>query len=359
MSSSEPSASASLYGIPRPKTKPSSTLHSSTSHSFASQLNSLISTSQSSSVPSSRPRPSKSKKNDIFTTHNRGTKKRALADISADDSTAFSKQKHNSDIGGVDTDTLHRSKRKMEEKARLYAAMKRGDYVPPKRADGSVIEEREALVDFDRKWAENEDAEEPVDDTSSDESDSDSERNIEFVDEFGRRRLGTRGEVAREERRRRIENIASRELSDMRARPEINDNLIYGDVIQSQAFNPDAGIEAQMASLAAKRDKSLTPPPEEHYDASKEVRTKGVGFYQFSADKEGREKEMQSLQAEREETEKRDKERRERKEKKQKEVEERKRKVREMRERKEAEKFLRGLDVEFKLEGGDETGKEK
>lgn len=41
-----------------------------------------------------------------------------------------------------------------------------------------------------------------------------------------------------------------------------------------------------------------------HYDASKEVRAKGAGFYQFSADEETRRKQMEELKTVREETEK-------------------------------------------------------
>ena len=40
-----------------------------------------------------------------------------------------------------------------------------------------------------------------------------------------------------------------------------------------------------------------------HYDASKEVRTKGAGYYQFSADEETRRKQMEELKVTREETE--------------------------------------------------------
>jgi len=40
-----------------------------------------------------------------------------------------------------------------------------------------------------------------------------------------------------------------------------------------------------------------------HYDASKEVRAKGAGFYQFSADEETRLKQMEELKSVREETE--------------------------------------------------------
>ena len=62
-----------------------------------------------------------------------------------------------------------RARRKMEEKARLYAAMKRGDYVP-KEGDAAP------LVDFDRKWAEKHPEDDPnrysssgTDDESDDE----------------------------------------------------------------------------------------------------------------------------------------------------------------------------------------------
>ena len=39
-----------------------------------------------------------------------------------------------------------------------------------------------------------------------------------------------------------------------------------------------------------------------HYDASKEVRAKGAGFYQFSADEETRQRQMEELKSAREET---------------------------------------------------------
>lgn len=40
-----------------------------------------------------------------------------------------------------------------------------------------------------------------------------------------------------------------------------------------------------------------------HYDASKEVRAKGTGFYQFSADEETRRRQMEELKTARDETE--------------------------------------------------------
>lgn len=58
-----------------------------------------------------------------------------------------------------------------------------------------------------------------------------------------------------------------------------------------------------MEELAKKRDRSLTPPPDMHFDAQAEVRQKGTGFFQFSGDKEERRRQMEGLEREREETE--------------------------------------------------------
>ena len=344
MSSNIPDqADAHLYGAPRPKRKPITT---STSHSFASSLNSLLAAApaKSSGITSARQRPSKSRKDDIFSTHNKGAKKRAAADIAGNDPT---EQKHQSNIGSVDHDTLHRSKRKMEEKARLYAAMKRGDYVAPKR--GVNDEESGALIDFDRKWAEDEATgkEANYDTTSDDGGDSEEEELVEYTDDFGRTRRGTRAEAAREIRRRRVAANAEHELEEMSARPAMPSGVIFGDAVQSAAFNPDAQASAAMADIAAKRDRSATPPEEAHYDATKEVRSKGVGFYQFSRDKEGREKEMRELEKERQETVQMEQEREERKQKKTKELEERRRKIKEKRGEREVDGFLKSLENEL------------
>ncbi|MCJ1282506.1 hypothetical protein MMC26_001829 [Xylographa opegraphella] len=349
---------SSLYGIPRPIRTPKHEISSSTTLSFTAHLSSLIAqTAKAPASTSARPRPSKARKDDIFTAHNRNAKKRALADLASD----ASAQTHKADIGAVDTSTLHRSTRKMEEKARLYAAMKRGDYVPPHSATSGVNDERAPLVDFDRKWAEQQEeagGTSPHDSTSSgsdDEGPSDGGEEaevVEYEDEFGRLRRGTRGEAAREERRRKAAAYAQEELSSMSARPAAPRNIIYGDTVQSGAFNPDEPIAAQMEAIARKRDRSATPPEEVHYDASKEVRTKGVGFYAFSGDKEARRREMEALARERAETERRVRERVEKKEGRKREVEERRRAVREKRERGMADRFLEGLELEGREEGG-------
>ena len=124
-------------------------------------------------------------------------------------------------------------------------------------------------------------------------------------------------------------------------------NLIYGDTVQAAAFNPEEPLAAAMEEIARKRDRSVTPPEEVHYDATKEVRSKGVGFYQFSGDKAGRRREMEGLEGERRETERRRGEREGRKEGRRREVEERRRVIREKRGEKMAERFLDGLDGEL------------
>ena len=232
----------------------------------------------------------------------------------------------------------------MEEKARLYASMKRGDYVPP--IDGRVNKEENALVDFDRKWAEDQEAgrEANYQTSSDDGGDSEEEEMVEYEDEFGRQRRGTRAEAARELRMRNAQAYAKEELSQYSARPDRPDNLIYGDTVQAAAFNPDEPIAAQMENLARKRDRSMTPPEEVHYDASKEVRSKGVGFYNFSKDSEGRKKEMEALERERADTERVRREKEERKEKKKREIEERTRIIANKRGEKLADRFLDSLD---------------
>ncbi|KAI4143132.1 MAG: hypothetical protein L6R39_004689 [Caloplaca ligustica] len=330
----------SLYGAPRPSSglQRAKEISSSTSLAFSSQLSSLL--AQSSSAPSTtgRTRPSKNRE-DIFKTHNKNTKKRALADISSD-----GVRGHQQDIGGIDAADLHRSKRKMEEKARLYASMKRGDYVPPSKSTNNA--EEHSLVDFDRKWAEDVEAGRNDPETSSDDgggNESDAQSLVDYEDEFGRQRRGTRAEQDRELRRRNATAYAESQLQSFAARPAAPSNVIRGDTIQAAAFNPDHTISEQMEELARKRDKSLTPPPETHYDASKEIRSKGVGFYAFSQDGGERKREMDELERQRVETERAKREQEERREKRKREIEERKRMVRKKREEKLADRFLREL----------------
>ncbi|KAI9864343.1 MAG: hypothetical protein M1813_003263 [Trichoglossum hirsutum] len=326
-----------LYGLPRPKSSAKAT-SSSNSLAFASELQTLLAADSSKVRTSSgRTRPSRNT-SDIFTSHNRNTKKRAAKDLE-DGGDEVSGCLQRADIGGVDDAVLHRSKRKMEEKARLYAAMKRGDYVPLGGKDGK---DERGLVDFDRKWAESEARGEGNNyETSSDEDYDASDELVEFTDEFGRQRTGTKAQAEREALRRKSQ--AADEPDQFSARPAAPEKLIYGDTIQTSAFNPDKSVAEQMASLAANRDRSATPPDEVHYDAQAEVRTKGVGFYAFSKDAGIRKQEMEALKKERDETERGRVELATRKERRMKEVEERRRKIKEQRGKGQAERFLNDL----------------
>ena len=327
------SKDAHLYGArPKSRTK-AKEISSSSSLAFSSTLSNLIKTSSSeSSKPTTgRARP---QKEDIFKTHNRNVKKRALKDLED----AVFTQKHRGrteNEKGEDEAAWKRTKRRMEEKARLYDALKRGDV--------EDIDDKYG-IDFDKKWAEQQEKGEAASSSES-ESEASEEELVEYVDEFGRTRKGTRAEAAREERRKRT--LAADELDRFTARPSMPDNIIYGDTVQTNAFNPDETIAQQMADLAAKRDKELTPPPELHFDGRAEARQRGTGFFHFSKDEEERQEQMGRMEKEREETEKVRRERKEAIEKRKDMVREKKRIIAEKRSKGQAERFLDELGTEL------------
>ncbi|PNS17132.1 hypothetical protein CAC42_7186 [Sphaceloma murrayae] len=331
------SKDAHLYSL-GPKKSKAHSLDTSASLAFTSHLSSLISTS-SSSRSSARPstgRPHK-KKDDIFATHNRNTAKRAKRDVEDRDAVrAGLVREPRGEVGTVDDAAWARSKRKMEEKARLYAAMKRGDVED---------EEGKLMVDFDSKWAAEQGdvgREGRFDNESSEGSEGEDEEVVEWEDEFGRTRKGTRRDRVREETRRRIVG----ELEE-RKRPKAPEKVIYGDTVQAAAFNPEREVVEKMETLAAKRDRSLTPPPDVHFDATREVRSKGVGFMQLSLDKEERKRQMEALEREREETESKRQERDKMMDERRAKLEERKRLIQEKRGKRKADEFLDGLEKEM------------
>lgn len=341
---------ASLYGAARrPKLK-GSEISASNSLSFTTQLSSLIATSSS-----QRSRPStgtRAKKDDIFATHNKNTKKRALKDLEGRNEDGGGDgeltQKHSTSGGAVDDETWRRAKRRLEDKARLYAAMKRGEV--------EDADERYA-VDFDRKWAE---AQERGDGDGADEEEDDDgegddeEETVEYLDEFGRTRRGTRAQAAREERRLKQEQNLAAEPDRFSARPKMPQSVIYGDTIQAAAFNPDRDAAERMAELAEKRDRAPTPPPDQHFDSKREIRTKGVGFFQFSGEGDERRRQMEGLEKERAETERRRAETAGRRDERRREVEARKKAIAEKRGKARADRFLDGLLGEM----GDKIGAE-
>ncbi|OAQ74062.1 hypothetical protein VFPPC_13128 [Pochonia chlamydosporia 170] len=314
-----------LYGQ-RPTKKQKKDTALSSSLDFTAQLTSLMSTSSSSTPTSGRTRPSKEPKEDIF----RGSKPKQSSSRQDDGKLVLK------EVAGTEDETqeLARARRKMEDKARLYAAMKRGDYVPKEN-------EATPLVDFDRKWAENVEGNEDDVSSSSDDDGEDANEVIEYEDEFGRLRRGTKVDKERLERRARRGLLGAEELERMSARPSAPTNLIYGDSVQSMAFNPDD--PEKMEELARKRDRSATPPDQKHYDADSEIRTKGVGFFKFSKDEEARTKEMKDLAEERERTEQQRQIREDQKEARRRQIEQRRRDMGTRRAQRQADSFLEGL----------------
>ncbi|EGX95676.1 hypothetical protein CCM_00330 [Cordyceps militaris CM01] len=321
-----------LYGQ-RPKKKPRKDAAHSSSLDFTAQLTSLMASSGGSSraTTAGRARPSKEPKDDLFRTH---TARKREAETRAQDEKLVLK-----DVTGTEDESRERAraKRNMENKARLYAAMKRGDYVPQDNEAGP-------LIDFDRKWAENDEGKDLSDLSSSGDeaaADGGDDEMMEYEDEFGRLRHGTRADKERMERRARRGLLGAEELDRMSARPAAPSQLIHGDAIQAMAFAPDD--PEQMEALARKRDRSVTPPPMKHYEADKEVRTKGVGFYQFSRDEATRQAEMAALEEERTRTEARRQQGEDRKAARRREMEERRREMAARRATKQADSFLSGL----------------
>ncbi|KAF3924956.1 hypothetical protein ABW21_db0209644 [Orbilia brochopaga] len=328
-----------LYGRPKPKNSIPSNLSATSAVTLSSELARLAASGKS----QGRKRPAASSKDDIFRKgSNKGVSSRAAKDI-AD---GASRKTTSKDIGYLDDAQLQQARKKMEEKTRLYNAMKRGDYVPPakKRKSGWTGAEEDragSLIDFDRKWAEREADRDDDAETSSDDElsvRSDDEEMVEYEDEFGRTRTQTKREMRRlqrEDTRTQTMALAYDSDDDVRRRKVDASRLIYGDTIQTAAFSQDELDRRKKEIEESERDQQDT-----HYDATKEVRTKGVGFYQFSQDSEARKKEMEALAAERDKTEKERQAKESRKEERRKEVERRREELKKRRQGKQGERWL-------------------
>ncbi|KAK7403267.1 hypothetical protein QQX98_010958 [Neonectria punicea] len=316
-----------LYGQRAPKKQKRDATLSGSSLDFTAQLTSLMSNASSGATSSGRARPAKERKEDFF----KGSKQKR-----SKESSDGHRKLQIKEVAGTEEETqeLARAKRKMEDKARLYAAMKRGDYVPKEN-------EAAPLIDFDRKWAEGVEGKENDSSSSDDEDEDDGTEMVEYEDEFGRVRQVTKAEKERMERRARRGLLGAEELERMSARPIAPSNLIFGDAVQAMAFNPKD--PEKMEELARKRDRSATPPPAQHYDANHEIRTKGTGFYQFSKDEETRTAEMASLEEERLRTEEQRRTREDQKEARRQEIERRRQDMAARRAKRQADSFLDGL----------------
>ncbi|KAI5858588.1 hypothetical protein BZA05DRAFT_427938 [Tricharina praecox] len=264
---------STLYGAPRPKNKPIP-LSSSSIHALSTEL----AAARSALSRTENPAP-------------------ARARARTNGSSATSKTAALTGAGegeGPSEGELQRSRKSLLLKARRYRALQRGG------------ESADALVDFDRKWGE----EGSADSSSDDDGDGGDDDGVmvEYEDEFGRTRTGTRGEAEREKRRMEVARVVQESVNDgagAGARPLPPQGVIYGNNIQTRAFHTPlfSSVPTSEEMLAARAEREeVQGDVETHYDASKEVRTKGVGFFQFSKDVEVRREEMEELEKERQRT---------------------------------------------------------
>ncbi|KAK8849650.1 hypothetical protein IAR55_004985 [Kwoniella newhampshirensis] len=206
----------------------------------------------------------------------------------------------------IDGPTEEQRREILKAKARKYEQLKKGDY-----SGLTEKEMAEAVIDFDRKLEE-----EYYSDGSSDEDESarparsrwsdyegdDDEEDltkVEYVDEMGRTRVGTRKEA------REAEALKAKDRPMM---PSGEQNSAYAEVLQSKVIHGDQAFfpvyEPDADAIKAKYRQAEEEARAHHYDASKEVRVKGAGQYQFSLDEEKRAEQMAALDAQRSETEK-------------------------------------------------------
>ncbi|KAG9010739.1 hypothetical protein FRB94_010016 [Tulasnella sp. JGI-2019a] len=220
------------------------------------------------------------KKPSVWAKKNKGVAERSARDIELEE---------------VSQQTVESARAALERKSKIYEKLQKGLH-------GGINEKQydALLVDFDKKAEAGESFESNEDDV--DESltvpepprDDDAEDPIvEYQDEYGRARTARRSEVPRE---------FLREPEVEEQEQEYDPNIICEGSDNPEGhfptYEPSA---ARLEKINADLQESLKDPLQ-HYDASRDNRSKGAGFYQFSADEETRRREMEELKAARNET---------------------------------------------------------
>ncbi|TFY65055.1 hypothetical protein EVG20_g5729 [Dentipellis fragilis] len=198
----------------------------------------------------------------------------------------------------------------MKRKAELYDRLHKGDFdhLTDKQFDNLLVDVRTLLFVPEATyladlWQSQFTAKPPVEFSSDSDDDEDESATvpqppgqddpvIEYEDEFGRVRSAPRSQVPPH-------------LLPKPMRRKGSDDGDEGIVLENPAnffpvYEPTADRVAAIQEAAAEENNPLNV----HYDADREVRAKGAGFYQFSGDEETRQKQMEELKAAREETEK-------------------------------------------------------
>ncbi|KAF8656817.1 hypothetical protein AX16_002366 [Volvariella volvacea WC 439] len=215
-------------------------------------------------------RPEKPKT--IWARENKGVKGRAQRDIELEE---------------ISKPTLESARAVLERKAKIYEKLRKG------KTGGLSEKQYDALlVDFDSTvptyfQSHSDDEDESLTVPKAPERDDDPI--VEYEDEFGRIRTAPRSEVPREY------------LSKENQEPDEDEDIIIRNPVDHfPVYEPSTERLAEIAQEFSEENNPLNV----HYDASREVRNKGAGFYQFSADEETRKAQMEELKAAREETEK-------------------------------------------------------
>ncbi|KAG1733608.1 uncharacterized protein EDB91DRAFT_1057363 [Suillus paluster] len=215
------------------------------------------------------------KKPTVWTRSNKGVQNRAARDIELEE---------------VSKVTIESGRAILERKAKVYEKLRKGKSggLTEKQYDG-------LLVDFDSQG--------PIDHFESDSDDVDESSTvpqqlqddddpvIEYEDEFGRQRTARKSEVPR--------HLLPRS-EDADPIPDDDKDVIHNPVGFFPVYEPSAERIQAVEEAFLQADNPLAS----HYDSSKEVRAKGAGYYQFSADDETRKQQMEELRSARVETEK-------------------------------------------------------
>ncbi|KAF8486154.1 hypothetical protein DFH94DRAFT_622742 [Russula ochroleuca] len=205
----------------------------------------------------------------------------------------------------LDRRTVESTRAALERKAKIYEKLKKGQSGGLNEAQFDAL-----LVDFDSK------PDDPYESDSDDVDESltvpvageDDDPVIEYEDEFGRQRTAKRSEVPRHllprERGEEGDDECVILSSTCRAFLTVVSIIaaslfVYNPVNFFPVYEPSSDRVAAIQAAAAEENNPLNI----HYDADREVRAKGAGFYQFSADEETRKKQMEELRQARTETE--------------------------------------------------------
>ncbi|KAI9000582.1 hypothetical protein BD414DRAFT_5935 [Trametes punicea] len=185
--------------------------------------------------------------------------------------------------------TLESARAILERKAKMYEKLRKG------KSGGLNEKQYEALlVDFEAKGidpyfeSDSDDVDESLTVPAPPEGEED-DPVMEYEDEFGRVRTARRSEIPR--------HLLPQEEKEKEE--DFDPYVIHNPVNHFPIYEPsEERVEKIRAEFAEENN-----PLNIYYDATREVRAKGAGFYQFSADEETRQKQMEELRKAREETE--------------------------------------------------------